>query len=92
MNDSEFIAWIRDRLHHVHGENINADFMHRLKKISDEIKELPLPKYAWSLSELRRMAAGEFIDRNGKRYAMCHNCRTIIRIDKPWIGSLHICS
>ncbi len=45
----------------------------------------------WSRDELMRLASGAFIDRNGKRYAMCHNCRTVIRVDKPIFGSIHVC-
>jgi hypothetical protein len=45
----------------------------------------------WSVSELRRMELGVFIDRNGSRYAMCDDCKTVVRIDKPIIGSTHYC-
>lgn len=46
----------------------------------------------WNADELRRMVHGERIDRNGKRYGMCPDCRAIVRLDKPIIGSLHFCS
>ncbi len=45
----------------------------------------------WNNDELRRLAAGERIDRNGKRYGMCGGCRTVIRLDRPIFGSLHVC-
>ena len=44
----------------------------------------------WNKDELRRLVAGERIDRNGKRYGMCFGCRTVMRIDKPIFGSLHV--
>ena len=45
----------------------------------------------WSSEEIKRMAQGRFVDRNGKRYGLCRNCRTVIRVDKPLIGGLHFC-
>jgi hypothetical protein len=45
----------------------------------------------WNNDELRRLVAGERIDRNGKRYGVCGECRTVIRLDKPIFGSLHLC-
>jgi hypothetical protein len=45
----------------------------------------------WNRDELLRMAKGERIDRNGKRYGMCSGCRIIVRLDKPIFGSLHLC-
>lgn len=45
----------------------------------------------WSKDELLRMARGEFIDRNGKRYGICRDCRKVIRVDKPLFGALHVC-
>ena len=38
-NDKDFLGWIYDRLTHVHGENENYDYMHRLKKIIDTIDD-----------------------------------------------------
>lgn len=46
---------------------------------------------SWSRAELQRMADGEFIDRNGKRYAVCQDCGSVIRMDKPLLGSMHSC-
>lgn len=46
----------------------------------------------WNMSELKRLVAGELVDRNGRRYGMCQGCRTVIRVDKLLIGSLHICN
>ena len=45
----------------------------------------------WTIHEIERMAAGELLDRNGKRFAICSKCRTVIRIDKPLFGNLHFC-
>jgi hypothetical protein len=46
----------------------------------------------WSEEELRQMAAGKFVDRNGKRYGICRGCRKVIRIDHPLFGSVHLCA
>ncbi len=45
----------------------------------------------WNGDELQRMANGELLDRNGKRYGICRGCRTVIRLDKPIFGSYHFC-
>lgn len=29
---------------------------------------------------------------NGKAYAVCRDCGSIVRFDKPLLGSLHICT
>lgn len=33
MKDREFLQWIHARLECVHGENINVDYMHKLRAI-----------------------------------------------------------
>lgn len=33
MKDREFLVWIHSRLVHVHGENPNVDYMHKLMAI-----------------------------------------------------------
>lgn len=33
MNDKAFLAWIHERLEHVHGENELFDYMHKLRAI-----------------------------------------------------------
>lgn len=33
MFDKEFLQWLYDRLHHIHGESVNVDYMHKLKSI-----------------------------------------------------------
>jgi len=38
------------------------------------------------------MKPGEIKVINGKIYGMCSQCESIVRIDKPLIGSLHLCS
>jgi len=35
MFDKEFLQWIYDRMHKVHGENMDLDYMHKLKSIID---------------------------------------------------------
>lgn len=47
---------------------------------------------SWNYDELKIMAKGERVDRNGKRYAICSECRKVVRIDKPIIGNLHLCN
>lgn len=44
MKDKEFLQWIHDRMHHVHGEHINIDYMHKLRtviKATDEEQTTP---------------------------------------------------
>lgn len=45
----------------------------------------------FTIGELRKMASGQFVDRGGKRYAICRECTKVIRVDKPLMGSLHLC-
>ena len=39
MKDKEFLAWLRDRLEHVHNENPNMDYMRRLRAIIEAMPE-----------------------------------------------------
>jgi hypothetical protein len=39
MKDSEFLQWIHDRLHFVHGENELYDYMWRLREIIKKNQE-----------------------------------------------------
>ena len=41
--------------------------------------------------ELSRLQAGELIVVNGRRYRICDVCWQIVRVNKPLIGSWHIC-
>jgi len=45
----------------------------------------------WDEEELEKMADGHFIERNRKLYGMCCGCHKIVRVDKPILGSIHIC-
>lgn len=38
-----------------------------------------------------KLARGEAIEVNGRIYAYCRDCSSVIRVDKPIIGSLHYC-
>lgn len=40
ISDTAFLTWIAERLEHVHGEDHNVDFLHRLRKI---ITNYPTP-------------------------------------------------
>lgn len=42
--------------------------------------------------EIRRMRDGELLDIGERRYALCRNCWQIVRVDKPVLGSLHLCA
>jgi len=33
MADKDFLKWLHDRLHFVHGESVHADYMHKLRSI-----------------------------------------------------------
>ncbi len=49
---------------------------------------------AWLLAypaELKRMAFGAIVPINGKVYGVCQKCRWVVRVDKPFVGSLHVC-
>jgi hypothetical protein len=37
----QFLNWIADRMQHVHGENPNYDYMHRLREIADWLATPP---------------------------------------------------
>jgi hypothetical protein len=44
MSDKEFLQWIHDRLHHIHGESIHVDYMHKLRAVinaTDEDQKTP---------------------------------------------------
>jgi hypothetical protein len=48
----------------------------------------------WMLAypvELNRLALGQVVAINGKTYARCNDCKWVVRIDKPFFGSLHSC-
>jgi hypothetical protein len=40
---------------------------------------------------LRRMAKGAIVERGNKLYARCGQCATVVRVDKPLVGSMHLC-
>lgn len=42
--------------------------------------------------EARRLKRGDIVIVRGKRYGLCAGCRQIVRLDKPLLGSLHICA
>jgi len=39
MKDKYFLMWIHDRLADTHNENLNVDYMHKLRAIIDSIPE-----------------------------------------------------
>jgi hypothetical protein len=40
---------------------------------------------------MERMMRGEEVFVDGKTYAICGDCRRVIRTNKPLLGSLHLC-
>ena len=40
----------------------------------------------------QRLVRGEIVSVGGKLFALCRVCHSIIRIDKPILGSLHFCT
>jgi hypothetical protein len=38
MKDSEFVKWIADRIVNVYGESENVDFIHRLRKVVENLE------------------------------------------------------
>lgn len=45
MTDKEFLDWIITRLTNIFGDDPNADFIHRLRKIADKIDYLDKTNY-----------------------------------------------
>jgi len=45
----------------------------------------------WNQDELVKLANGEKVDRNGRRFAVCQDCHQVICIDKRLFGSSHFC-
>ena len=41
--------------------------------------------------EIDRLCRGEPILRGDKMYAVCARCRKLVRVNKPFLGSLHVC-
>jgi len=39
ISDKEFLQWIHDRLCFVHNENVNYDYMHKLRAIIESTNE-----------------------------------------------------
>lgn len=39
-----------------------------------------------------RLRRGEIIPVDGKLYALCRDCGNIVRINKPLLGSFHLCA
>lgn len=51
MNDKEFLNWIINRLTNLFGDDPNADFIHRLRNISNKLEFLEKHDWRLSLSE-----------------------------------------
>ena len=47
MSDREFLSWIYERLHFVHGENENVDYMQRLKRIVNKCPKCGDHRQVW---------------------------------------------
>ena len=41
--------------------------------------------------EKSRLAEGLAISRGSKIYAVCQDCKCVVRINKPFVGSMHSC-
>jgi hypothetical protein len=42
--------------------------------------------------EKSKLANGEPIMRDGKIYAVCAKCSSVVRVDKPIFGGMHFCN
>jgi len=42
-------------------------------------------------NEMLRLQSGKAIVRGHKIYALCESCETVVRINKPLVGSMHVC-
>jgi hypothetical protein len=38
-----------------------------------------------------RLLAGEVVSVGRKHYVLCRACRAVVRVDKPLVGSTHLC-
>ena len=80
MRDKLFLQWIHERLLHVHGENVNVDYMHKLRAIiaaTDESVETPNAHPRPTAKEI--MAKWPAWKRNYKLTKYCgrtHGCYT----------------
>jgi hypothetical protein len=43
------------------------------------------------MKELGKMEPGRLYEIGGKVFSVCAKCKQIVRMDKPILGSLHIC-
>lgn len=48
------------------------------------------PQRIYSLEERPRLGVPFTI--GGKVFVMCNKCRKLVRIDKPILGSIHLCA
>jgi hypothetical protein len=44
------------------------------------------------VTDLTTLRPGRLVAVGGKLYARCARCGNLIRVDKPILGSLHICT
>ncbi len=39
-----------------------------------------------------RLLRGEIVETGGKLYGVCQQCGGIVRVNKPFLGDLHLCT
>ncbi len=44
------------------------------------------------MNDNERLDKGLPVFVNGKVYALCKECGSLVRLNKPFIGSMHLCS
>ena len=49
------------------------------------------PRDKFTEDEIRQLKTGKAVRIGGKLYRICGRCRHVIRLDKPFVGDLHLC-
>lgn len=51
-----------------------------------------LNRYLQQNPDIRNdLEKGKIVEIMGKYWACCADCNSVVRVDKPFIGSLHVC-
>ena len=46
---------------------------------------------SFTREELKILGKGDVLSSYGKRYGVCNKCRTVVRLNKILLGSMHVC-
>lgn len=62
MTDKEFLNWLADRLVNVYNESPNVDFVHKLKKIAENIEKTYEEAYEEGYADSESSRPLDFLD------------------------------